>query len=224
MSELVSRWRQVQDRIRAACDAADRDPASVTLVAVSKTFGVDAIQVLADAGQQHFGESYAQELRKKSEALPHLHWHFIGRIQSNKVRWIAPVAHRVHAVSSLRHAEAMAKKTATATHVLLAVNLGNEPQKDGVAPSEALDLCRRLTESPGVELRGLMCIPPPSPTPAGSATWFTQLAELAARGRAEGLPLHELSMGMTSDFETAIHHGATWVRVGSAIFGPRARR
>jgi pyridoxal phosphate enzyme (YggS family) len=215
---LRERLAAIQQRIDRACLAHGRDRDEVRLIAVSKTFPREAIEELAEAGHRHFGESYAQELRDKAPLLPDVHWHFIGRIQSNKARYIAPHAYRVHAVGALRHVEALAAKAKTPPSLLLSVNLGKESQKTGASPADTLALARQIADREDVHLRGLMCIPPRD---VAAEPFFASLAELAARGRAEGLPLHELSMGMSADFEAAIAHGATWVRVGSAIFGPR---
>lgn len=220
---IGARIASVQQRVVAACVKHGRNPASVGLIAVSKTFPASAIAAAYDAGQRHFGESYAQELRDKGPALAaDIRWHYIGRLQSNKAKYIAPYAHRVHSITSVGHAEALASRATSRLAVLVHVNLANEPTKDGVSTVETLNLCASITALPNIELVGLMALPPFTPDPADSAPWFAELAALAARGRAIGLPLHELSMGMSHDFEVAIAHGATWVRVGTAIFGGRA--
>lgn len=218
---IQQRLAEVQARIDRACLASGRNREDVRLIAVSKTFPIEPIAALAEAGHRHFGESYAQELRDKAPLLPDVHWHFIGRVQSNKARYIAPHAFRVHAVSELRHVNALASKSSEPAQVLLSVNLGEEAQKTGGSAEQTLQLARDLADRTDVALRGLMCIPP---WDQPSEPYFAALADLAARGRAEGLPLHELSMGMSADFEAAIAHGATWIRVGTAIFGERDRR
>jgi PLP dependent protein len=217
---------QVRHGIARACDVAGRDPSEVHLVAVSKTHPPEVIRAAHAAGQRDFGENYAQELRDKARALadlPDLRWHFIGRIQSNKARYIAPIAVRVHAVDSLEHARALAERAeGRPVACLVAVNVADEDTKSGVLPPDALSLCHALHALPGLDLKGLMTMPPPTADPEQAAPYFARLAELAARGRAEGLPLVELSMGMTGDYPVAIRHGATWVRIGTALFGPRA--
>lgn len=215
-----ARLAAVQERIAAAVTKAGRSPSEVHLIAVSKTQPASAIREAYAAGQRHFGESYAQELQAKAAELvdlTELKWHFIGTIQTNKAGLIAPVSERVHAVHSARHARALAKKHSP-IQVLLAVNLGREASKTGVAAGDVLSTCAQLDQAEGVDLRGLMTLPPNGEDPA---PYFAQLAELAAQGRSDGLPLTELSMGMSGDFEAAIAHGATWIRVGTAIFGPR---
>ncbi|TNE90258.1 MAG: YggS family pyridoxal phosphate-dependent enzyme [Deltaproteobacteria bacterium] len=215
---LLARYQAILARIDAACLAAGRDREEVRLIAVSKTFPIEPIAELFEAGQLDFGESYAQELRDKAPQLPGAHWHFIGRLQTNKAKYIAPHAYRVHAVGDERHVDALVAKADHPLDVLISVNLGEEAQKTGVGAESAMTLARNLADRDDVRLRGLMCIPP---WDEPAEPYFAQLAELAARGRAEGLPLDELSMGMSADFETAIAHGATWIRVGSAIFGAR---
>jgi pyridoxal phosphate enzyme (YggS family) len=219
---IASRLAEVQGRIEAASVAAGRAPDAARLVAVSKTFPAESIREAYAAGQRDFGENYAQELREKAESLAdltELRWHFIGRVQRNKARWIAPLAYRVHAVDSVEHAQALAGRAAAPLRCLLAVNLGGEASKSGVGEAAALALAHAVHAVDGIELVGLMTMPPPEVDPRPQ---FAALAALAARGRAEGLPLRELSMGMSGDYEAAIAHGATWVRVGTAIFGARA--
>lgn len=226
MSEKVAtRLAAVRERVDEAARAAGRDPSEVHLIAVSKTHPLPALVEAARAGAVHLGESYAQELRDKARDWdgPEVHWHFIGRLQSNKAKYVAPVAHRVHALESVRHAKALLKRAPAGIDALVSVNVGGEESKGGVAPDALPALLRSLEALEGLRLRGLMTLPPYREDPEDVAPFFEQLADLAARGRAEGFPLHELSMGMSHDFEVAIRHGATWVRVGTAIFGPRTR-
>ncbi|MCB9763444.1 MAG: YggS family pyridoxal phosphate-dependent enzyme [Alphaproteobacteria bacterium] len=219
--------QRVRARLDAACAASGRDPASVGLIAVSKTRPLDDVLAAARAGQRLFGENYAQELRDKAAALaeqsnpPPVAWHFIGHLQRNKVRYVVNTAALIHTVDSLRLAGEIAKRAEHPQAILAQVNVGDEASKSGVAVDEALALCEQLDGLEGVALRGLMTIPPAVADPADAAVHFRTLAELAAEGRRRGLPLTELSMGMSSDFEVAIAHGATLVRVGTAIFGPR---
>jgi pyridoxal phosphate enzyme (YggS family) len=209
---------EVRARIDAAALAAGRRPEDVGLVAVSKTFPASAIREAYDAGQRDFGENYAQELAEKRADLadlPGIRWHFVGRVQTNKAKLVAP-SYRIHAIDSARHAAALA--AVGPVSVLLAVNQGGEAQKSGVAPANALDEARAIAEVPGVTLCGFMTLPPPDADPA---PLFRDLAALAEEGRRRGLPTTELSMGMSHDFEAAVAAGATWVRVGTAIFGAR---
>ncbi len=218
---VATRLALLRQHIDEACRRAGRSREEVHLVAVSKTHPLAAIEAAAHHGQVDFGESYAQELRDKGEARPDLRWHFIGRIQTNKIKYIAPRSYRIHALERLDHAQELARRAGGPLRCLVAVNVAGEASKSGVPASEALDACRSLGAVEGIEICGLMTLPPPSEDPEASAPWFDQLATLAAAGRARGLPLTELSMGMTHDFEVAIAHGATWIRVGTAIFGPR---
>jgi pyridoxal phosphate enzyme (YggS family) len=213
----------VQSQIRAAEAAAARAPNSATLIAVSKTKPVSDIQQAMDAGQICFGENYAQEFRDKAKELDGarvggqaLDWHFIGSLQRNKVKYVVNKASLIHSVDSARLGQAISDRANGRQGILVSVTMGGEGSKSGVPIDQALGLCRELVEMPGLDLRGLMCIPPPEPGP-----WFKDLAELAAEGLRQGLPLSELSMGMSADFELAIAHGAKWVRVGSRLFGAR---
>ena len=221
-------------RLERACRQADRDPASVRLLAASKTRTPDDVREALQAGHRLFGENRAQELRDKSAALvghrPVPEWHFIGPLQRNKVRYVVGTASLVHAVDSIRLAEAISKRAALLASrgelskpvgALIEVNIGDEPSKAGVPASEALALAASVDALEGVEVRGLMCIPPAGSRPEDAAPYFAAMRELAATGRARGLALTELSMGMSGDFEVAVRFGATIVRVGTALFGPR---
>lgn len=216
---LVDRLQRVREEVREAALQAGRSPSDVTLIAVSKTFPPSAILQAYEAGQRHFGESYPQELRDKAPELPSdIVWHFLGRLQRNKAKYVAPIAARVHAIDSVRTVQALASRAPRPVATLISVNTGLEEQKGGVRPAAALALARELHRLEGCELKGLMCIPPRD---EAASPHFERLAELAEEGRREGLPLHELSMGMSSDFREAIALGATWIRVGTAIFGSR---
>ncbi len=217
---LEARLAQVRARIADAERAAGRPAGSVTLVAASKTRSVDEVRAALALGQRDFGENYAQELRDKADALGLAPtWHFIGRLQRNKAKYVAGRATLVHDVDSIELAREIGVRSgARTTAILLGVNIGAEPQKSGVLPAGTLALAHEVTTLPGVRLAGLMCLPPAGADPAPH---FAHLASLAAEGRAEGLPLNLLSMGMSEDLEAAIAAGATHVRVGTAIFGPR---
>ena len=220
IAESIAR---VQAQIRAAEAAAGRAPNSATLIAVSKTKPVSDIQQALDAGQICFGENYAQEFRDKAKELDGvqvggqgLDWHFIGSLQRNKVKYVVNRASLIHSVDSQRLGQAISDRANGRQGVLVSVNMGGEGSKSGIPIDQALGLCKELVRLPGLDLRGLMCIPPPEP-----GRWFQDLAELAAEGQRQGLPLTELSMGMSADFEQAIALGARWVRVGSRLFGAR---
>ncbi len=218
---LVAVRRDVAD----ACARAGRDPASVKLVAVSKTMPVEALQAAYDAGQRVFGENYAQELRDKARALPaDVEWHFIGRLQANKAKYVAPVAARVHALEAADQAAALAARLPPERmlNVLISVNVGGEDTKGGVAPAALPAAVDAISAVPGIRVVGLMTLPPPREDPAEMAPFFAELAALAAAERARGRgEITELSMGTSHDYAFAIVHGATWVRVGTAIFGAR---
>jgi pyridoxal phosphate enzyme (YggS family) len=224
MTSVAEGLTRVQDRIAAAVRAAarDRDQASVRLVAVSKTKPAEAIREAYAAGQRDFGENYAQELAEKAEALADLadlRWHFIGHLQSNKAKLVAPRAHLVHTVDSVSLARELAKRAqGRELAVLVEVNVGGEAQKHGVAPGELGPLLDGIRAVPGLVLRGFMTMPPHDLAEAKLA--FDGLVALRDQhGGAARLP--ELSMGMSDDLEVAIACGATLVRVGTAIFGSR---
>jgi hypothetical protein len=212
----------VREEIASACREAGRDPSSVTLVAVSKTFGVEAIVPVIAAGQRAFGENRVQEAKAKWPALlaqnPGLDLHLIGPLQSNKAREAVALFDAIHSLDRQSLAEALSKeirKQDRRPALFVEINTGAEPQKAGVLPQEAdafLVLCR---DTYGLEIAGLMCIPPQSENPAPH---FALTAKIARRNG-----LKSLSMGMSADFRTAIAFGATHVRVGSAIFGARPR-
>jgi pyridoxal phosphate enzyme (YggS family) len=213
----------------AAAARAGRDPASVRLIAVSKTQPVRLIEEALAAGQHHFGENYAQELREKMAALPaaELRWHFIGALQRNKVKYLVGKVDAVHSLDGLELAHELEKRSANAgvvTRVLVEVNLGGEASKSGVTPTAASALVRSVRGLPHLELVGLMTMPPWTKDPEAARPFFRALRELRDRLRAEldePAALPELSMGLSHDFEVAIEEGATMVRVGTAIFGER---
>ncbi len=215
----MSRIAENLARVRAAL------PPSVTLVAVSKTQPAEAIREAYAAGQRHFGENYAQEWRDKASALadlPDLVWHFIGALQTNKVKYLVgaaePRARWVHTVDRLALAEELSRRSARAgvtTRVLVEVNVAGEASKSGCAAADVAPLCDASARLPGLEVRGLMCIPPAEGDPR------PHFARLRALRDALGRGLPDLSMGMSGDYEAAIAEGATLVRVGSAIFGAR---
>jgi pyridoxal phosphate enzyme (YggS family) len=194
-------------------------PAGVTLVAVSKTQPADAIREAYDAGQRDFGENYAQEWRAKADALQdltELRWHFIGGLQTNKVKYLAGRVAFVHTVDREELARELSRRFAlrgAVARVFLEVNVGGETSKEGCAPGDAPALARAVAVLPGVELVGLMCIPPPDDDPRPH---FRMLRDLRDR-----LGLRELSMGMSADWRVAVEEGSTFVRVGTAIFGAR---
>ena len=220
--EIVDRWHAVRARVAEACERAGRSPDEVTIVAVSKTHPASAVRAAAAAGATDFGENYAQELAGKRGELPDLRWHFIGRLQRNKAKLVAGQVALVHAVDSRELAEELGKRAGGAVQpILLAVNAAGEATKGGVDVAAAPELARAIAGVAGVRLDGLMTMPPPDADPR---PYFEALRALKARLEDElGAALPVLSMGMSGDFEQAIAYGATHVRIGTAIFGERAR-
>lgn len=217
----------VRARIETASRACGRDPAGVALVAVSKTHPAGAIRAAYALGVRDFGENYVQELAEKHERLRDLEglrWHLIGHLQTNKARVVAGVAHAVHTVDSVKLARELGRRASAAGRGLGAfvqVNVSGEASKSGCSPDEASAVVAAVRDDSGLVLRGLMTIPPASDAAEDAAPVFDALAALREKlGGAALLP--DLSMGMTHDLEVAIAHGATVVRVGSAIFGTRA--
>lgn len=220
--DIVSGMASVRDRIARACERVGRDPGSVQLIAVSKGHPEETIRAAYAAGLRVFGENYAQELAQKAAALSDLadiRWRFIGHLQRNKVKLIEQARATVDTVDSIRLAETISTRASarnTDVELLLQVNVGGEGQKSGCAPGEVPELIEAVRRLPSVTLRGLMTVAPHFDEPADSRAIFAALRELATE---HGLP--ELSMGMTHDLEPAVEEGATMVRIGTAIFGPR---
>jgi len=224
MDRVADRLEEVRRRIARAAERAGRAPDEVRLVAVSKTIGIERIREAVEAGHRDFGENYVQEAREKLNAFgPEIRWHFIGHLQSNKARNVVGAFALIHSVDSETLAGEIQKRAAAAgivQDVLIEVRLDPAATKTGVEP-EALDrLVDRVRTLPNVRLLGLMGMPPLFADPEDARPGFRLLRELL-----DALPpesRRELSMGMSSDFEVAIEEGATLVRVGTAIFGPRA--
>ncbi|MCE1192410.1 MAG: YggS family pyridoxal phosphate-dependent enzyme [Acidovorax sp.] len=234
MTTIANNLQQVLGRIAQACQAAGRDPGAVSLLAVSKTFGPDAVVQAAAAGQQAFGENYIQEGVEKiaavREALPGapLQWHCIGPIQSNKTRLVAEHFDWVHTVDRLKIAERLSAQRPAdlpPLQVCIQVNIDGGPTKSGVAPAEALALARAVAKLPRLAVRGLMAIPDPAPEFEAQLAIHTRARRLfdeIAALREPGLEAFDtLSLGMTADLEAAIQAGSTMVRVGTGIFGGR---
>ncbi len=216
----------VKRRIANAAAQCGRNQENIGLIAVSKSFGTDAVTSAYAQGQRAFGESYVQEAVDKVSVLAHLNliWHYMGPIQSNKTRAIAAHFAWVHSVDRLKIAERLSSARSASLpplQICLQVNIGNEITKSGVAPGDALALARAISTLPKLNLRGLMAIPPATQDKARQRHYFAQLRTLKEQLTASGITLDTLSMGMSDDFEAAIMEGATLVRVGSAIFGPR---
>lgn len=223
---IVERIAELEARIAGACARAGRARGEVTLIAVAKTQPDERVRAAYDAGLRDFGENYVQELERHVAALAALaepaSWHVIGHLQTNKAKKAAELATLVHTVDSPKLARALGQAAAARSSplgVLIEVNLGGEASKSGSAPDAIEAVITEVRAHPRLEARGLMCIPPPDDAPR---RWFAALRGHAERLRVStGLALPELSMGMSADFEDAILEGATFVRVGTAIFGER---
>lgn len=226
MTVIAAQLQAVHARIHAACHASGRDPATVRLLAVSKTFGPEAVRAAHAAGQTDFGENYIQEAVDKMKALADLplQWHCIGPVQSNKTRLVAEHFAWVQTVDRLKIAQRLSEQRPAALpplQVCLQVNVDGGATKSGVAPAELPALARAVAALPRLQLRGLMCIPDPLPDAEAMTAVFLRARALYEQLRAAGLPLDTLSMGMSADLEAAIRAGSTLVRVGTAIFGGR---
>lgn len=222
MALIADRLAAVRGRIEAACERAGREPSEVTLVAVSKRHPASAVREAWEAGQRVFGENYAQELVDKAEVLEGLEgleWHFIGHLQRNKAKPVARVGAVVQTVDSARLARALAHRAEAegrTLDVFLQVDVAGEAQKAGCTPEALPSLAAEVRALAGLRCRGLMTIPPFEATPEANRPRFAHLARLARELGVEGL-----SMGMSADLDVAVEEGATLVRVGTAIFGPR---
>jgi pyridoxal phosphate enzyme (YggS family) len=227
MTTIALQLQTVHDRITAACRAADRLPAQVALLAVSKTFGAEAVAAAYAAGQTAFGENYIQEAVHKITQLRHLplQWHCIGPIQSNKTRLVAEHFDWVHTVDRLKVAQRLSEQRPAGLaplQVCLQVNVDGGATKSGVLPAEALALAQQVATLPNLRLRGIMSIPEPAADFVAACALFARARAVLEDLNAAGLALDTLSMGMSADLEAAIHEGSTMVRVGSAIFGGRS--
>jgi len=225
--KLPERLQLVRQRIAAAARAAGRDPASITLIGVSKTQPAAAVREALAAGLADFGENYVQEAMDKLRQVPDesVTWHFIGALQSNKTRDVAEHFHWAHTIDREKIARRLSEQRpfhSPPLQVCLQVRLGDEHSKAGVDPSGLDALADAVAALPRIRLRGLMCIPPAEDDPARQRRWFAALRRLQEGLVARGHALDALSMGMSGDFEAAISEGATHVRVGTALFGPRS--
>lgn len=218
--------RTTLDHIAEACRAAGRSVDSVTLLAVSKGQSAAAIDAAASAGAENFGENFLQESLPKMEPLTgrELTWHFIGRLQANKTRPVAENFHWVHGVDRLKVAERLSAQRpfhAPPLNLCLQLNVGGEASKGGVPATEMLALASAVRDLPSIRLRGLMCMPPAESDPARQRAWFREARQLFDHLNEKGLGMDTLSMGTSADYPSAIAEGATIVRIGTAIFGPR---
>ncbi len=228
MSTVQENYKRVEARVAAACARAGRRRDEVTLVAVSKTKPEEAVRELTEIGVKDFGENKVQDLCQKMEDITgDIHWHFIGNLQTNKVKYLvgSPVC-LIHSVDSFKLAQAIqkeAEKKNARVPVLLEINIGGEETKSGAAPEQAEELLRQVAGLDRLQVRGLMTVAPPGREEENRPYFHRMrcLADELASLSLPGVEMKELSMGMTDDFETAISEGATIVRVGTAIFGAR---
>ena len=218
--EIKDNLKTVNTNIEAACDKAGRAYDSVTLIAVSKTKPNEMVMEAYEAGIRDFGENHVQELVSKIDTLPHdIRWHMIGHLQTNKVKYIVGRVFMIHSVDTLKLAREISKeavKKDVVVPVTVEVNIAGEESKFGGSLSEGEELVKEVSELPGIEVRGLMCVAPYTENAEENRVYFRNLKSLADK-----LGLKELSMGMSGDYEVAIEEGATYVRVGSSIFGAR---
>ena len=225
---FAERLKTVEDKIAEACRKAGRDRAEVTLIAVSKTNPAEAVLEALEAGQLDFGENKAQEMVAKKDACPpQARWHFIGNLQKNKVKYVVGNAVMIHSVSSIPLAaeiERIAAKKDVTVPVLAEVNIAEEATKHGIGRDEAIELVKAMGKMPHLDVKGLMCIAPPVDDPEENREYFRAMRALRDEINALDLPgarLTELSMGMSEDYPVAVEEGATFVRVGTALFGAR---
>jgi pyridoxal phosphate enzyme (YggS family) len=228
-SPIAARLAQVRARIAAAARAVGREPSSVQLVAVSKTFPTDLIREAYAAGQRDFGENRVQEALQKiaRSADLSIRWHLLGHLQTNKARKAGTAFAAIHSVDSvelLHRLDAAAHETGRSPELLIQVDLAGETTKSGATPADAPRLFEAAASCRAARVVGLMTLPPVPVTPEDARPWFRRLRDLRDGWQESGIPaemLRELSMGMSGDFEVAIEEGATLVRVGTAIFGRR---
>ena len=228
MADILANLNRVQERVAAAARRAGRSPEEIRLVAVSKTVGAELVREAMAAGVKILGENYVQEAQKKIEAIGHgIAWHFIGHLQTNKAKVAARLFDLIHSVDSLSLAEELdkaAKKQGRILPVLLQISLSEETTKFGAKEREIFRMAESLATMEGIRVEGLMTMPPYFEDPEAARPYFGALRELSERLARQKIPrilMKELSMGMSNDFEVAIEEGATLVRVGTAIFGPR---
>lgn len=220
--------RVIEERIEDICKGCGRDPKEVKLIAVSKTKPVSMLKEAYDSGCRDFGENKAQELTDKWETLPKdIRWHMIGHLQRNKVKYIVDKVYMIHSVDSLRLAEEISKealKKNVNVSVLIEVNVAKEESKFGTTCEEAINLVEEIAKLPGIKIKGLMTIAPYVENSEENRQYFEKLRQIYVdiiQKNIDNVYMEELSMGMSGDYETAITEGATYIRVGTAIFGER---
>ena len=225
--EILNRWQEILGRIHKAAVACSRNPDEITLVAVSKTHPAQAVRILAQAGHLDFGENYVQEALDKQDELagPSIRWHFIGRLQSNKAKYLPGRFHLIHSLDRIKTAQILDRRCAEhekVQAVLLQVNLSSEEQKGGIPAEEISSAAKKIDALPNLDVQGLMCMPPFFNDPERTRPYFQRLAQTRDRLENElGRRLPQLSMGMSGDYLAAVEEGATLLRIGTSIFGAR---
>lgn len=214
---MKDKLEAIQKRIRRACEKVERDPKEVTLVAISKKQSIEKIREAYDLGIRDFGENYLQELLEKKEKLPiDIRWHFVGHLQSKKIKDVPNDLHLIHAISTDSQIHAWEKRAGSIPPLLIQVNIAGEDSKFGVSPSELSAFCKKVRDFP---IQGLMCFPPYQADPELNRTYFSQ-----TKACVEQFPDtfgQKLSMGVSNDFEIAIQEGATHIRIGTELMGER---
>lgn len=225
---IAENLKTVRTKIETSCKVSGRSPKDVTLIAVSKTKPVEMLKEAYEQGCRHFGENKVQELVEKYDAMPKdIKWHMIGHLQRNKVKYIVDKVYMIHSVDSLKLAEEISKealKKNVTVSVLIEVNVAGEETKFGVSPSGAEELIREIAVLPGVSVKGLMTIAPYVDNPEDNRQYFVALKQLSvdiSRKNIDNVTMNVLSMGMTGDYAVAVEEGASFVRVGTGIFGER---
>ena len=231
MNNIPANLERINDQIKNACQKVGRNPEAVKLIAVSKIKPAEQIEEAFHAGQKYFGESYVQEFRDKQPLVESpVEWHFIGGLQSNKVKYLRGKVAMIHSVDRLSLAGEISNqwgKIDQVADILLQVNVGDELSKSGCAPDDLASLIQSIAPLPNLKICGLMCLPPHSDDPEQVRPYFKQLRQLSQQIEKLQIPnveMTELSMGMSGDFAVAVEEGATLVRVGTAIFGARIKK
>jgi pyridoxal phosphate enzyme (YggS family) len=230
MNSIAANITAIRARIDAACQRSGRDPQQVKLIAVSKIKPAELIEEAYAAGQQLFGENYVQEFCAKADQIKvPLRWHFIGALQSNKVKYLRAQVAMIHSVDRLSLAKEINRqwsKLGSKIDILLQINIGEEESKAGCSEFDSIQLVKDVSKLEFIQIRGLMCLPPHCDDPQQVRPYFRRMRNLSEEIAAQDLPgvaMDELSMGMSGDFEVAVEEGATLVRVGTAIFGERTK-
>jgi hypothetical protein len=226
-NDIVTRWQQIRTQIDHVARSCRRNPEDITLIAVSKTHPAQSVHILAQAGHKDFGENYVQEALDKQDELATLplRWHFIGRLQSNKAKYLPGRFHLIHSLDRVKTAQTLnhrCEQNAMTQAVLIQVNLAGEEQKGGISEQDVCHEAKEINNLANINLQGLMCLPPFFDDQERARPFFRRLAQIKDQLENElGRPLPHLSMGMSGDYPAAVEEGATLLRIGTSIFGPR---